>query len=660
MLAGRNVKVGWIETKGRADLEQLASGIPRVPPRRVQLGDEAFEEFDYEATLREHPDVVILDELAHDNLPGSTNAKRWQDALALRDHGISVLGAFNIAHLDVAAPQAQAAIGFPVREIVPISFLKSADEVIALDASPQLLDRRLKSERIVPAQDIDRALAFAFKPQTLYLLRELLLRTIDELTIPAISADAVATAAAIVEPGLDPVPFVHRTAAMAWALDLKLEVHVTAGVSQDVVAKLAREEPGAEVFTSAFKGTASEIDALRASLVAVPLGTLATQLASARVRRDVFVAGAEQTFIGKPSLSSRLTFTLGDRMRVGYGKLTVYLGAAAGSGKTVAMLDRAHQLKDEGIDVVAAFVETHGRSETAAMAEGIETLPRKQINAAGIAYEELDREALFARKPKVALIDELAHTNAPGSPTRKRYEDVLAVLRAGIDVITTLNVQHLEALGDAVLRMTGTVVRETLPDGILALADEMILIDIAPEALQQRLVEGKIYPADRVEASLAAFFRLDNLQSLRELAIREAIRARNRSKGGSPFERILLTIAARASDIALIERCSQLARRLGIDLAVTHVALPSDRIDGSLLSQLEAAARTSGGTWRLERSSDPPHRVIELARERPETTVAVGGTLRMRPRWPQPRAYARRLIDCGARELLILARREPG
>lgn len=659
MLAGRNVRIGWIEPKGRADLERLAAPMPRIPPRVVKLGKDDVPEFDFEAAVREHPDVVVLDELAHDNLPGSTNAKRWQDALALRECGISVIGAFNVAHLDIAAPQAQAAIGFPVREIVPISFLKSADEVIALDASPQLLERRLRSERVVAREDIDRAVASAFRPQTLSMLRELLLRTIDELTIPAVSADAVSTAAAIVLPGFDPAAFVHRTAAMAWALDLKLEVHVTAGTPPEVTTTLARAEQGAEVFTGDLQGRSEEIDALRASLVAVPMGALAKELASNHVTRDIFVAGLNETFIGAPPISSRLTFALGDRMRVGYGKLTVYLGAAAGCGKTYAMLDRAQQLKSEGTDVVAAFVEMHGRPETAAMAVGLETLPRKRIDVGGIAYEELDRDAVIARRPKVALIDELAHTNAPGSASRKRYEDVLAVLRAGIDVITTLNIQHLEALGDAVYRLTGTVVRETLPDGIVALADEVILIDITPEALQQRLLEGKVYSADRIEASLAGFFRLDNLRALRELAIREAIRARDRTRGGAPFERLLLTVAPRESDIALVERCSQIARRLAIDFAVTHVALPNERLDSNALTKLEAASRTTG-TWRLDRSENPPQRVIEIARERPETTVAVGGTLRMKPRWPQPRAYARRLIDCGARELLILARRAPG
>ena len=205
------------------------------------------------------------------------------------------------------------------------------------------------------------------------------------------------------------------------------------------------------------------------------------------------------------------------------------------------MLDRAHQLQAEGVDVVGGFVETHGRKETAALLDGLEIAAaenrQRQRNR---RIREFDREALIARHPQVALIDELAHTNAPGSIAPKRFYDVLAVLRAGIDVITTLNIQHLEGLGDTVLRLTGTIVRETLPDGILALADEVILIDVTPETLRRRLREGKIYPPERIEAALANFFRTENLFALRELAMREALRARYRERIASPFERILL------------------------------------------------------------------------------------------------------------------------
>jgi two-component system sensor histidine kinase KdpD len=233
------------------------------------------------------------------------------------------------------------------------------------------------------------------------------------------------------------------------------------------------------------------------------------------------------------------------------------------------------------------------------------------------------------------------------------------VLRAGIDVVTTLNIAHLEALGDAIFRLTGTTVRQTLPDGILALADEVILIDVTPEALRERLREGKIFPPERVETALGTFFRTDNLRALRELAVREAMQAKDRERVCAPFERLLLTIAPRESDIALVTRCSKIAGRLSIDFAVTHVAAANEHPDAAMLATLEQAVKAAGGKWIYDRSADPPKRVIEMARAVLETTVVVGGTLR-NPRWPQPNAYARRLIDAGARELIILARRHEG
>ncbi|HEY8298695.1 MAG TPA: sensor histidine kinase KdpD [Candidatus Baltobacteraceae bacterium] len=389
------------------------------------------------------------------------------------------------------------------------------------------------------------------------------------------------------------------------------------------------------------------------------MSKFAKQLANRKAERDLFLVGTDQTFLSQPPLSSRLSGALGDRLRIGYGKLTVYLGAVAGSGKTMAMLDRGHQLLSEGVDVVAGFIETHGRAETQALVAGLEVVPRKRVDANGVAQEEFDRDALIARHPKVALIDELAHTNAPASAARKRYEDVLAVLRAGIDVVTTLNIAHLEALGDAIFRLTGTTVRQTLPDGILALADEVILIDVTPEALRERLREGKIFPPERVETALGTFFRTDNLRALRELAVREAMQAKDRERVCAPFERLLLTIAPRESDIALVTRCSKIAGRLSIDFAVTHVAAANEHPDAAMLATLEQAVKAAGGKWIYDRSADPPKRVIEMARAVLETTVVVGGTLR-NPRWPQPNAYARRLIDAGARELIILARRHEG
>jgi two-component system, OmpR family, sensor histidine kinase KdpD len=233
---------------------------------------------------------------------------------------------------------------------------------------------------------------------------------------------------------------------------------------------------------------------------------------------------------------------------------------------------------------------------------------------------------------------------------------VLAFLRAGINVITTLNIQHLEALSDSVYRLTGTIVRETLPDGILPLADEVILIDVSPETLRDRLRAGKIYPRERIEPALANFFRTENLAALRELAIREALRAETRERIAAPFDRILLSVVARHEDLLLVRKASRMAARLEVDFAVAHIAEKRDRVDEAVCDEFVRAARALNVDWIDERNvDDAAKRLLQIARLRPQTDIAVGGTHRM-PRWPARNSFARRLLDEGARELLVLAR----
>ena len=651
--AGRRVAIGWVEPKGRPDLERLAEELPRIAPRRTTVGGYDFEEFDLDAAIAAKPDVLVLDELAHDNLDGGRNRQRWQDALALRDAGITVLGAFNIAHLETVSPTAEALLGHPIRSIVPMSFLKSADEVIAIDASPDLLLRRLADGKIVASDDIPRASYGVFKESTLTMLRELLLRTIDALTIPSVAPASASTAVAIVPAEIDAHSFLERSAPLASALDLTLEILPAPSIERSLVEREARQL-NADILP-ALEPAAVDFGKLRASMIALPNGKLATKLVNAPVERDIAVIDASQSFLERSSFTTPLSGTLGDRMRVGYGKLTVYLGAAAGAGKTYAMLDRGQQLLAEGVDVVIGYVETHKRPETEAMIGSLPIVPRKTIVHDGITHTEMDRDAILARKPRVVLVDELAHTNAPGSLAPKRFMDVLAFLRAGVDVLTTLNVQHLEALNDVVYRMTGTLVRETLPDGILPLADEVILIDVSPETLRDRLRAGKIYPKERIEAALSHFFRVENLASLRELAIREALRSDTRERIASPFRRLLLSVVAREEDMLLVRKAGRLALRLEVDFAIAHIAERKDKVDASYLDRFKRAAQLINADFIDERADDAAKRLLDVARTHAETVVAVGGTHRT-PRWPARNAFARRLLDAGARELLVLAR----
>jgi two-component system sensor histidine kinase KdpD len=627
---GVRVALGWIETKGRPDLDDLVKGLPVIAPRFVERSGSSFAEFDFEAALAAKPQVIVLDELAHANLDGSAHAKRWQDALALREAGISVIGAFNIMHLETIAPTAERLIGFPVREIVPMSFLRAADQVIALDVAPDELIARLVEGRIVRADDIERTRGGLFRAQTLAQLRELLLRTIDDLTVPELDPKRTSSALAIVTPDIDESVFLARVNEMSDALDLQL------------TTVAASEAP-------------LDFGTLKAAMIVVPSGDLATRIASGATERDVLILDSQRLQqIEEPAFASGgYSQFAGDRQRVGYGKLTIYVGSAAGSGKTYAMLDRAHRLLEDEVDVVAAFVETHGRADTERMLEGIEVQPRLKIVADGISYGELDVDATIARHPKVALIDELAHTNAPGAAHAKRYDDVMSVLRAGISVITTLNVQHLEGLNDAVFRLTGTRVRETLPDEILTLADDVIFIDVTPDVLRERLRRGKIYPPERIEAALANFFKTENLAALRELAVREVVRARASVRKRPPLRRLVLGVKAREREIALIERCGRLTRRLDVDLSVVHVGR-EESDESRTVEALEAATRRVRARWVHAHGRDVARALIEAAAAQGATTIAIEGS-RRKPRWPQPATFARRLIDAGARQLFILA-----
>lgn len=201
------------------------------------------------------------------------------------------------------------------------------------------------------------------------------------------------------------------------------------------------------------------------------------------------------------------------------GRLRVFLGAAPGVGKTHTMLEEGRRLRDEGRDVVVAIVETHGREAVAALLDGMETVPRTAVSHRGVGLTEMDLDAVLARRPQVALVDEFAHTNAPGARHGKRWEDVARLCAAGVDVITTVNIQHIESLNDVVQRITGAPQRETVPDRVLRAADQIELVDLAPQALRDRLAAGRVYPAERIDAALSNYFRLGNLTALRELAL---------------------------------------------------------------------------------------------------------------------------------------------
>ena len=326
------------------------------------------------------------------------------------------------------------------------------------------------------------------------------------------------------------------------------------------------------------------------------------------------------------------------------GHLRVFLGMAAGVGKTFRMLLDGHSEQEAGRDVVIGLLETHRRVDTAKLAEGLPVLPRRRVEYRGTMLEEMDLPGILLRAPELCLIDELAHTNVPGVEHLKRYEDVEDVLASGIDVFSTVNVQHLESLNDQVTELSGIRVRETIPDEVLGRADEIVLVDLTPEELLDRLRAGKVYPAERIDAALNNFFRIENLQALREVALRQVAeevghkrlitsdqpRSRDETMSADApqavGERLLALVEPYPGSQRLVRRAWRSAQRLGADLDLLWIKPPSgldDEQDRSLKS-LHQLASVLGTRMLVEESDDVAAAVAEVARRQGTTYILMG------------------------------------
>lgn len=333
------------------------------------------------------------------------------------------------------------------------------------------------------------------------------------------------------------------------------------------------------------------------------------------------------------------------------GWLKLFIGSAAGTGKSYRMLNEAHALRDRGIDVVVAFIETHGRAETEAQVKELEVVARQTIGYRGVTLEEMDVAGVIARRPQVAVVDELAHSNVPGARHRKRWEDVMELLDEGINVISAVNVQHLESLNDVVAATLGVTVRETVPDWVVASADQVVYLDISSEDLRQRLREGKIYAADKVDAALRNFFTDENLTTLRELALREVAGAVDRSReeivrretGESPaaaprtVERVLVAMSSNPPyTAALLRKASRIAGRLNTDWYCVYVqtaAERADRIDSAVQRTLVAniqLAQTMGAEVVKLEGEDVAEALCRFAVKKGVTLLIIGRSTRSR------------------------------
>ena len=320
------------------------------------------------------------------------------------------------------------------------------------------------------------------------------------------------------------------------------------------------------------------------------------------------------------------------------GPFRIYLGAAPGVGKTYAMLSEGHRRRGRGADVVAGFVESYGRPLTEALISGLEVVPRRVVDYRGTRLEEMDLDAVLRRRPEVALVDELAHTNVPGSGRHdKRWQDVLDILGAGISVITTVNIQHLESLADEVEQMTGVPVRERVPDWVVRKADQIELVDSSPEQLRRRMLHGNIYPKEKVPQALTHFFRTDNLIALRELALRfvadesdeELLEHLRRHQPGvlwETTERIMAAVTAAPGTDVLLRRAARIASRVNGELDVVHVIVgdTSPPGDGQPIDRLRQLAADLGARWHEIEDDDPARALVSFAREHQITQIVIG------------------------------------
>jgi two-component system sensor histidine kinase KdpD len=342
------------------------------------------------------------------------------------------------------------------------------------------------------------------------------------------------------------------------------------------------------------------------------------------------------------------------------GRYKIFLGMAAGVGKTYRMLQEGQAEAEAGRDVVIGYLEPHGRAETVALAEGLETVPRRRVSYRETVLEEMDLQAILRRAPELCLIDELAHTNAPGVEHAKRYQDIADVLKVGIDVYSTVNVQHLESLNDQVAELTGTRVRETVPDAVLGSADDVVLIDITPESLIERLLAGKVYPGERVQTALNNFFKIENLSALREVSLRqvaEEIEAKRIPSNGIETqgragddrliesaapqaigERLLALITPQPQSQRVVRRAWRSAQRLGAELDLLWVAdhEPNEE-EQDQVDALRRLASVLGAHLLIERGDDIALVAQRVAHERGTTYVLIGA--------PKPRSALRRLTQ---------------
>ena len=626
---GIDVVISAVSTMQRMDTVQQLVDLERVPSIHWWKDGKEQKDLPLEVLLERNPEVILVDGLAHRNRIGAQFSTRLEDIRYLMDKGISVITTINVYELAGVGETIFQMTGIRAEETVPLNTLEIADEVRLIDVSPETILKRI--EEGVLGGETHPALS---RMGNLGVLRELSLRLVAEGVNYSLEkhredrgligpSGAIERILVSTQYHWNGSLYVRRGQQIAKRLNGDLLV-ITFVLSNRTLTK---EQ---QTFKRSILKLVERVDAKFGELYLNHLRQLPSELVhyatQNNVTRIVMGHSSKSRWQEKwqGSIANRVlrktrnidVFLMADRAeregerilpiksktneteepfhrltsqemeekieRIRRGTFKVYIGAAPGVGKTYKMLQEGNLLLNKGIDAVIGMLETHNRKETCEQVGKLTIIPRAKIQYQSTQLEEMDVAAIIARHPEVVLVDELAHTNVPGSLIRKRYEDVIHLLENGISVITTVNVQHLESLNDAVAQLTGVRVRETVPDAILRMANEVELIDVTPQMLQERMREGKIYAAEKVNQALESFFKIGNLIALRELALREIaddvderLEAWNRDSSlRGPWSRrevifVCVDMGPRAE--RLIRRGFRIAHRLKADWYVHYV-----------------------------------------------------------------------------------------
>ncbi|MFE0507743.1 universal stress protein [Peribacillus butanolivorans] len=722
---GIDVVVGVVCTSSSPKtLEQLGC-LEIIPSIEWEQNGHVRQDLNMKEIYKRNPEVILVDQLAHKNHSSAKNSTRLEDVKELINNEISVITTINIYELKGVKKVAEQLLQLPlhVNDIVPEDTLTQADEVRLLDVTPEAILKRLQEGEIEEKDEQAKGLVQLYNKDNLAVLRELSLRFLageveEDLTEyreeegllgPSGASERILVC---VQYHWNGSILIRRGDQIAKRLGgellivsfvptqrkLSKEEEVFKRSMQKLINKLngkfeeltiKGEEVAEEIVEYAMQHYVTRIilgHSKRTRWEEIIHGSIVNRILRKTKNIDVFIVADRAEVHGErviPAIQSKTRKKnpyqrlspdeIKEKIQgVKRGTLKIYIGAAPGVGKTYTMLWEANQLNQNEIDVVIGLLETHGRKETAAQIGTLEIIPRKHITYKNVVLEEMDLKAIIIRNPEVVLVDELAHTNVPGSNNQKRYQDVIAILDAGISVISTMNIQHVESLNDSVKQITGVCVRETVPDSFLHLADELELIDISPKALRQRMQEGYIYARDKVEQSLSNFFKIRNLIALRELTLRELaddvddrLESLKRKEGvRGPWRKeevIFVCVNLRPDSERLIRRGFRIAYRLKAKWFVVYVkdqpTLSND--EQNILDKIISLTNRLGGNFELYSTAERRLVVGEITKQlqdKKATQVIIGHSARSR--WQeikQGSIVARLLREARHLDVLVVA-----